>query len=247
MPQQQRSLFGAIRRFPGSRLFGTAITPFVLSLTWTSNVSAAGDILFQDGFEAALAGETCSSGRLLRSDVTYGPIHPTQINPPRLGIDATEWDAIWGHASATDDVSSWPGKSGSAPVLRNFMRTSFVAAHFRTPAGASATSTLKGFFTYPLDWNNPNADIAISTRCGDFSPNAANPGCVATNVSASNEILLFWKFSPGNGSDFCILQPDRDYFVNIRLTDPTSRLRCDPLYGVGNCPLYVVHSYGGTL
>lgn len=208
--------------------------------------AVAQDIVFRDGFEDTSVNESCTGDRLIRSDVTYGPIHPTQINPARSNVDTTEWDAVWGHASWTDGMASWPGKSGSAPVLRNFARKNFVAIHFRTPAAASAASTMKGFFTYPLDWNDPNADAVISTKCGDFSANSANPGCVNLDVPASNEFLLWWKFSPGNETNFCILQPNRDYYLNIRLTDPTSQMRCDPLFGIDNCPLYVVHTFGGA-
>lgn len=227
-------------------IFGRAALLTVLCCTQAAP-SSANDIVFQDGFESTLVNTSCTDARLLRSDVTYGPIHPTQINPARPGVDTTEWDSIWGHASATDAVFPWPGRSGSAPVLRHFSRSNFVAIHFRTPATASAASTLTGFFTYPLDWNDPNADMAISTKCGDFNSNPQNPGCVVLDTPAINEAPLWWKFSPGNESRFCILQPDRDYFLNIRLTDPTSQLRCDPLFGAESCPLYLVHTYGGAL
>lgn len=212
---------------------------------------AATDTIFQDGFDGPPPVGSCTSvgrTRLPTSDITYGPSHDvTVFNPARYHVDITEWINTWGHASAGDTALPWPGRNGSAPALRNFSRNNFVGIHFKTPANATANSTLNGFFTYPIDWNNPNADIKISTSCGDFSPNPDNPGCMATNAASSNEVMIRWKFKPGNIYAYCVLQPNTDYYVNIRLTDPASPITCAPIATAGNCPLYTVHNFGGSL
>ena len=253
----ERDLFAAANRKP--RMIRLASLLLAASAVSASEIPFdadeipfdASDTIFRDGFDSPPPAGSCLSEartRLPTSGITYGPVHDvTPFNPMRSNVDITEWNNVWGHANATDSALSWPGRSGSAPALRNFSRNNFVAIHFKTPGNATADSTLNGYFTYPIDWNNPNADIKISTTCGDFTPNPANPGCVALDVASSNEVMVRWKFKPGNIGAYCILQPNTDYYVNIRLTDPGSPITCAPINTAGNCPLYTVHNYGGSL
>lgn len=179
--------------------------------------------------------------RLATSNIGYGPTS----SPIRSSMTVTEWDNIWGHFNSTDAVKAWPGYGGSGTTLMQFARTNFLAAHFKTPANATSGSTLNGYFIYPVNLPGPNADMKISKTCGDFSPDTSNPGCLATNVATSDEALVRWKFTPGNTAAYCILQPNTDYYVNIKFTDPNSTVECAA--GSTICPLPTVHQFGGSL
>jgi len=169
--------------------------------------------------------------RLLTSNITYGAVNLSA----RPNVAVTEWDNIWGHGNTTDGITPWPGVTGSSPVMRQFGRTNFVAAHFNTGAHASPTS---GWIIYPTNIGGPNIDIAISPTCGDFSANVPNPGCSIQNAASDDSRAISWKFTSGNTTSYCNLQPNTDYYVNIKLHDPTSPVECAASASV--CPLYTL-------
>lgn len=174
--------------------------------------------------------------RLTTSDIQYGAyVYPGA--PTRLGVDVTEWNNIWGHRNATDNLVTWPGVAGSGPSISQFGRANYVAAHFRTTADLS----LYGNFAYPESTPGPNIDLKISTACGDFSADTLNPGCVVTNAASAGQVVMNWTFVPGNRSK-CALLPNTDYYFNIKMNDPNSTVDCS----AGNplCPVELALTFG---
>lgn len=161
--------------------------------------------------------------QITSSDINYGA-YPT---PVRTGVDVREYDNIWGHFNATDALVPWPGRNGSGPNIKNFQRTSFLAAHFHT----GTDTTRFGFWTAPYT-SFLAMDMTVSTTCGDFT--AAPSGCIATNVAAPGNTMVSWTFATNNQTK-CILQPNTDYWVNVKYHDPNSNAGC--AVGVTNCVL----------
>lgn len=181
-------------------------------------------------------GSACTSPgltRLVTSDISYGA-YPFPVRP---AVDVREWDNLWAHFTATDGAAPWPGRSGSGPNITQFGRHDFVAAHFRTPAASTAI----GFFSYPESFPGPNIDMKISTACGDFTPNTANPACLATNVFSSGVSFLYWNFTGGSPNFKCQLQTNTDYYVNMKMTDPNSPVECAT--GSPICPIEVSDNF----
>jgi hypothetical protein len=149
------------------------------------------------------------ASRLTTSSISYVP---SGVPPTRTNVDMTSWDNIWGHATASDGVVPWPGRANAAPVILNFGKTQYLAAKFHVPQGTAATTY--GWITH-TDYNyGQDLTASISTACGDFNP--VNPLCLSVTVSGQN--LVPWRVPPGN---FCPLTPGQDYFLNIKMTDPT--------------------------
>jgi hypothetical protein len=164
------------------------------------------DPLFHGGFEQT---STCPAGRQIFSDMGYvGDNHSGDL---RYHVMVTEYDNIWGHADPYDQAAPWPGRPNSAPVIADFGKTTYIAAHFHVPPGAPITWL--GWITH-TDYNyGHNITAAISTQCGDFSPGAQ--ACYVQSLSG--QPLVPWRTNSGS---FCRLQPDTDYYLNLRMTNP---------------------------
>jgi hypothetical protein len=180
----------------------------------------AGDFIFANGFE----GGVCVSEiglpdgvrtRQLTGDIGYGP------PGTRPNVSLTEWDYLWGFASATDQAPEpWPGLVHSTPYIRNFQKWGYVGLHFRTSAGPDG---LWGrFWTYPP--GAPAITMAISRVCGDFSEALPAEGCLASRVPFDG-LLVSWRLGTGPAT-WCPLEPDSDYYVNITIADPESDAAC---------------------
>lgn len=214
--------------------------PSIAALVLALAASGTSDSILTDGFDSIDFCRAPPLTRLATSNITYG----VSQFPTRSAVNVTEWDNIWGHVNTTDAVVSWPGRSGSGPRLRDFTRTSFLAAHFKTPPLVSGMTVSQGFFTYPSFAAGENIDMAVSTTCGDFYPNETDSGCSVTNVASADNRVTGWKFTPGNTGVNCVLLPNTDYYLNIRLTDPDASTECPE--GSNVCPLSMVHQYNGS-
>jgi hypothetical protein len=170
--------------------------------------------------------------RLTQSNITYGPVNLTA----RPNVDVKEWNNIWGHGTPSDGVTPWPGVNGAGPVIRQFGRTNFLAAHFNTGAHGEPTY---GVLAYASNIGGPNVDIRISQTCGDFSANAANPACLVQAASDDSPAIR-WKFGTGNTGSYCNLLPNTDYYINIKFHDPASPVECP--VGSSVCPFYTVNN-----
>lgn len=182
------------------------------------------DALFATSFEITACPpliDTPNGARALlyRSDISYGVGQATRQN---MGL--SEWDNLWGYNNTTTPGSTpWAGIGGASPVVLAFTRRSYFGAHFRTP---TTPGTMSGNFSNPSFYGGPNVTMAISTVCGDFSDHLPTPGCLADDVPTSDANLVSWKFTPNAPNSWCILQPNTDYYVNIKNTDPTSNVEC---------------------
>ena len=166
--------------------------------------------------------------RLTTSTISYG-IYPT----PTRTADTRNWENIWGHASSTDNVTLWPGPDSSTPVIRDFGRTTYLAAQFHVPAGFSTTAF--GQYGHANNPPGPPVTASFSTTCGDFSPQPGT-GCVVQQWPDDLSSALFWKSQSTNPS-FCPLQPDTDYYLNMKLSDPATTTWCSA--GSATCVVYL--------
>ena len=170
--------------------------------------------------------------RLMTSNISYG-IYPSA----RPNMDVTSWDNIWGHGSTTDAGLAWPGPGSASPVIRDFGRTTYLAAKFHVPAGYATTHF--GQYAHAINPPGPPVSASISRTCGDFAP-ALGVGCLVTAWPDDLSTHLQWKVQTTNTS-FCSLLPDTDYYLNMKLTDPTSTEACD--LGATSCIVYLQHTH----
>ena len=129
--------------------------------------------------------------------------------------------------------------NGAGPVIRDFLRTGYVAAVFKTPKPGDPNwkADRNGSFLNASFGGGPNVTMSISRKCGDFNADPSNigtgpgqymptKGCLRTNVPVGDANLVLWKFTSNAPGSYCNLQPDTTYYVNIMFTDPTSRTQC---------------------
>lgn len=181
----------------------------IAALMFLATMSGTTDVIFHDGYDSG----TCPAGRITSSDISY----PIGSSGTRRGVDLTHFENIWGHADDTDSTVDWPGRAGASPIIEDFARYGYIAAAFHTPAGLGAT--LAGFFKNVRYFGGPNLTFSISQQCADFYP--AESGCLATNISASDAPMVYWN-TVFTGTFHCTLSPDTDYYVNIKLANPTA-------------------------
>jgi hypothetical protein len=199
----------------------TIVPTLIASILLAASATAiGGDLIFANGFEGGL----CSSEITLPDGIrTHQPTGDIGYGPPgiRANVALTEWDYVWGFASATDQVPApWPGVPHSTPYIRNFQRWGYVGLHFRTSSGPDG---LWGrFSTYPP--GAPAITMAISRTCGDFSENLPAQDCLASGVPFDG-LLVSWRLGTGPAT-WCPLEPDSDYYVNITIADPESDSVC---------------------
>ena len=215
----------------------------LLALAAASSSATSADVVFADGFElpdmGCQASTTTSGGNTLdllaTSEITYSaqPYLGTRHN-----VDVTEWENLWGYATPTDTLHPWPGVNGAGPVMESILMHDYVGAHFHT---APDSSGLYGSFIYPTNYGGPNIDIVISRQCGDFSINTENSACSVMNHPSDGSMAMRWWVKQGNVNSYCNLQPDADYYLNIRYTDPhASTAQCYD----GVCRLYMTLNWG---
>jgi len=188
---------------------------YTLSLTCSnasgSVTSAPATVIVAQG-----VGDACPSAPRTRatvSDIHYLPEPPAHV---RHAVDITVWDNIWGHISESDDVVTWPGRSGSSPTIATLGKTQYFAAKFHTGAFSSA---LAGTYTDVSYGAGPNIDMSISQTCGDFAPAAA--GCLKTNIASQDQALVAWNMT--SADDYhCKLLPNTDYYTNIQFHNPAA-------------------------
>lgn len=215
---------------------------FALALIAATGTATDTDTIFTDDFEVVDLGcqaavTTTDGNRNLRSisEITYSaqPYLGTRHN-----VDVKEWENLWGYATPTDTQHAWPGVNGAGPVLESILMHDYVGAHFHTPADSAGSY---GSFIYPTNYGGPNIDVVISTRCGDFDYNSENTACSVQNHPSDGQVAMRWWVKQGNRNFYCNLQPDSDYYLNIRYTNANSST--SECYG-GVCRLYMTLNWG---
>jgi len=200
----------------------------ITALLLATSISAAGDNIFESGLDGA----SCPDGRIMQSDLQYGDTTLTDV-------DVTAFENLWGRGAASDPPVSWPGLTGSSPMILDFARTGYLAAKFHT--SADPADTLVGMFeyvSYPYGASSPHLDFSITTECGNFSPEQS--GCIELDVAAVDVPLGRWRVYAGNAF-YCQLQSDTDYFVNVRFSDPAAT---GPQCTDDACPIPIQSYFG---
>jgi hypothetical protein len=177
------------------------------ALLLAASISGTGDGIFRDGMDS----DDCPDGRIVQSDIAYGDVTLTDV-------DVTVFENLWGRVADSGPPTPWPGLSGSTPLILDFTKTGYLAAKFHTSPDPS--DMLQGMFKYTsYPFMGPDLDVSISGQCADFSPEQTS--CVWSNVAPIDQGFLYWRFSAGD-LFHCQLQPDTDYYVNVRFNDPTA-------------------------
>lgn len=206
---------------------------YTLSMTCSN---ASGSVNSQQATVVVAPGDSgaCPNSPLTRQiagDIQYPPKVGSN-QPFRRGADLTKWEEIWGHQTTTDTAVLWPGVTGSSPVVTNFGRNSYVAAKFHV---GDVPVTLQGSHGNISYFGGLNVTVAISTRCGDFQPEQV--GCRGRDAPPSDQGSVFWRMA--NPTNFyCQLQPNTDYYLNIKNTDPT-QANSNCASGASTCRLHV--------
>lgn len=173
---------------------------------------------------------SCPAGRQTVGNLFYPPSQTLRNN-----VDLTLWDNIWGHNSTTDPVVPWPGFPGSNPVIKNFDKTQYVAAKLHVPADLG----YQGFYKNISYNGGPNLTMSISETCGDFTPTQS--ACLREDIPSGDQGMVYWRQATGTNF-YCHLDANTDYYVNIKLTDPTADgPNCTPS---GTCYVHVQNNFG---
>ena len=197
------------------------------ALLLAASISADPDDIFRNGMDS----DSCPEGRIVQSDILYGDVTLTDV-------DVTLFENLWGSAAGSSPPTPWPGINGSTPMILDFTKTGYLAAKFHT--APDSPGTLTGMFKYS-SWPfvGPSLDVSVSEQCADFP--AERTSCAWVNVANQDQPFLYWRFW-GDDVFHCRLQPDTDYYVNIRLSDPTTTTpHCSDVA----CELPGIQSYFG--
>ena len=170
----------------------------LLILAMTPGVT---DPIFRDGFDADL----CPAGRQTRANISLGGFTLTNV-------DVTQWDNVWGRSNIFDPPIPWPGLAVSAPIILDFGESTYMSLRFHVPIDSPQNRF--GWLTHTEYNYGKDLTAAISSDCGDFNP----PSSVCHNETVSGQNLVPWRIASSGG--FCLLTPDTDYFLNLKITDP---------------------------
>lgn len=175
-----------------------------IALLATVAMTGVPDQVFFGGMEA----DACPEGRILSSDVHW------DVGATLADVDLTQFENLWGRMSAADTPVAWPGVTGSTPTIEEFKRAGYIAAAFHTPSELSPT--LVGLFKNLSYGRGPALDFSIGA-CGDFSSTLG--ACFVPNTPAIDQSMMHWRTEQPT-LFYCVVAPDTDYYVNLRLTDP---------------------------
>jgi hypothetical protein len=185
------------------------------ALLLAAATSQTSDSIFTDSFEPYVCPQSITTGtdtRTLRtvSDILYLP----NTGNVRHNVDISVFDNIWGHISQLDGLTPWPGVPGASPTIKTIGKAEYVGAKFHVPA--NVLPSVHGSFKHVMYSGGPDLDFSISRLCGDFEP--AEEACSVSGAAADDNPMVAWRMGPSDRYH-CGLEPDTDYYVNIRFTD----------------------------
>jgi len=183
----------------------TLVHPYITNLLAIS-LAPAPETIFTDGFDAT----TCPAGRIETSDVAYADGTLTDV-------DVTYFENLWGRSSVGLDPEPFPGSSTTIGILEFAMSDYIAASAFIEPY---VPEEISGLYKYSGSQapDNPHIDFSISETCGDFSARLGE--CVAYDVEPDGA-LVGWSFV-SHDIPTCVLHAGRNYFLNVRVTDPST-------------------------
>jgi hypothetical protein len=184
------------------------------ALLLAAATSQTSDSIFTNAFdEPYVCPQSITTGTDTRTLRTVSDILYANTNHVRHNVEISVFDNIWGHISELDGLMLWPGVPGASPTIRTIGKTEYVGAKFHVPA--NVLPSVNGSFKHVMYSGGPAIDFSISRFCGDFEPVV---GCSASGAPPDDNPMVVWRIGQGNRYR-CGLQPDTDYYVNIRFTD----------------------------
>lgn len=147
-------------------------------------------------------------------------------NSPQRTADATSllnvfgWDAT---ANRPTDPALFPYGVDGIGVVLNILRGKYLSLGFRAPSHAFKSGKWQGTLAFESNLSQgggkPHYNVAISRQCNDYTDHVLfvgkNPNGSLDVVSDGQPHMRFTQGLQAND-----IQPDTDYFLNIRLADP---------------------------
>jgi hypothetical protein len=184
------------------------------ALLLAAATSQTSDSIFTDAFdEPYVCPQSITTGTDTRTLRTLSDILYANTDHVRHNVNIAVFDNIWGHITELDGLTLWPGVPGASPTIRTIGKTEYVGAKFHVPAFVLPSAN--GSFKHVMYSGGPDIDFSISRLCGDFE---SVEGCSVSGAAPDDNPMVVWRIGQGNRFR-CGLQPDTDYYVNIRFTD----------------------------
>jgi hypothetical protein len=192
----------------------------LLPLAVACSCAGAADRIFADGLDS---GGSCVTDphrvRMFTTTVGYN-VH----NTGSLAVDATQFETIFGRASVSDPSTlPFPGVTGTGPVFHWIFSGQYYSGWFHTPPTGRYTGSLafqsndsRGCVNVngtPGPCGQPYYDVSISRQCNDYGDSATY---AVLNAPSDGSPHLGWSMGYVSGD----LEPDTDYYLNIRMHDP---------------------------
>ena len=161
------------------------------------------------------------------------------------GSDVTQFESIWGRNFSDPNggfpiTTLWPG-IGQQLVIPKIGSGQYIAAKFHTPATGSPSHNFKDeLSSYNAsgggNGNTAKISATVSTVCGDFDTASPNiPAlCKWSQLVGGDTITIGSNFQSGN---FCRLQPNTDYYLNL-IYSPLTSPATATFNGVGGTGAY---------
>jgi len=184
------------------------------ALLLAAATSQTSDSIFSDAFdEPYVCPQSITTGTDTRTLRTVSDIFYADTSHVRHGVNISVFDNIWGHITELDGLTLWPGVAGASPTIKTIGKTEYVGAKFHVPA--NVVPLTNGSFKHVMYSGGPALDFSISRVCGDFEP---VEGCSVSDAAPDDFAMVRWRIGLGNRW-YCGLEPDTDYYVNIRFTN----------------------------
>lgn len=163
---------------------------------------------------------SCPAGQQTIGDLAYSVTFSDANTNPK-NVDLTQFKNIWGRKSVSDTIVDFPGVNFYT-IFKTLDRTKYISAKFRVPTSGINPGVV-GSLSKGENYIGPYVTTSISTACGDFNQANLGPYCLTTNRGAAGAVLAKWKLTTGSPGVFaCALTPGQEYYLNIKVTDPTT-------------------------
>jgi len=177
--------------------------------------------------------DSCPSGRLMKAPspgLCYKS--PNGNCTVDSGADNLATFPIWigryrgtgGITPAAPPYLDFPGASGAGPSFQ-ITPTQYVSALFTVPTtnpvGKIGQIVKAAGNIQTTGYTASNADVSISTTCGDFDSANIPTACKRTNVS-NDATAIRWIVGMDGGSNVCRLDYGQNYYLNVRTNGCTA-------------------------
>jgi|GEM_PF-3790289 len=214
---------------------GTVGVSFTLAMTCSNADGSITSSALPITINPTAPADNCPAGRVTKAPSVYAGSYglcyqsPANLCTTDGGQDNLTTFPIWiGRFRGTENgvaritpaappYLDFPGASGSGPSFQ-IKAGQYVSARFTVPlnlpVGKKGTFTKSAGNIQGSGWVQTNADMSISTACGDFDSASIPSTCKVTNA-ANDAPAIRWIL--GEDEAFkCRLEPGQTYYLNVR-------------------------------